>query len=155
MKCVWGINECVLPPNLNFEKPNKGIPGLLDGRLKVITELTPWSGEYAAISGFGIGGTNSHVIVKKNDQPNTSEHPANEAVRLFTYGARTYEGLRKVFDEVQKNPQDVYVQALLQSSANEPVQKMPYRGFTILNSETNTIDIKPATKRPVVFVCAG
>lgn len=53
-----------IPPNLHFRDPNPNIPGLLDGRLQVVTKRTPFSGGLVGINSFGFGGSNVHVILK-------------------------------------------------------------------------------------------
>ena len=53
-----------IPANLHFNTPNPKIPGLFDGRLKVVTETTPFDGGLIAINSFGMGGTNAHAIFK-------------------------------------------------------------------------------------------
>lgn len=53
----------MLPANLHYKQPNPNIPGLLDGRLKVVSKNTPWAGGLVAINSFGFGGTNVHSVI--------------------------------------------------------------------------------------------
>ncbi len=54
----------MIPPNLHFHEPNPYIPALLDGRLKVVTEPTPWDGGLVGINSFGFGGANTHLLLE-------------------------------------------------------------------------------------------
>ncbi|AEO67408.1 polyketide synthase [Thermothielavioides terrestris NRRL 8126] len=66
IKTIFVLKEGVIPPNVNYEKPNPKIP-LSDWRLKVPVALTPWPAgkpRRASINNFGYGGTNAHVILE-------------------------------------------------------------------------------------------
>lgn len=68
IKTVLCLEHGVIPKNLHFQKLNPQI--LLDGsRLAVATEPVPWPRgtrpRVAGISGFGISGTNAHIIVEE------------------------------------------------------------------------------------------
>lgn len=54
------FEEGAIPPNLYFNTPKKEITALIEGRLKVCTEVTPLPGNLAAISSFGFGGANGN-----------------------------------------------------------------------------------------------
>ena len=58
------MEDRLIPPNLHFNSPNTDIPALVDGRISVITEQTPWKGGYVGINSFGFGGANVHAILK-------------------------------------------------------------------------------------------
>ena len=62
-KVLIASEEKMLPANLHFKNPNTSIPGLVDGRLKVVDENTKWDGGLVSISSFGFGGTNAHAIL--------------------------------------------------------------------------------------------
>ena len=54
----------------------------------------------------------------------------------MTYSGRTEESVQKVLDSALNNSEDVDFQALLQETSNMPASTHPYRGFTLLNSQT-------------------
>lgn len=66
IKTALALRNRELPPSLNFETPHPQIP-LESLRLRVITELKPWSGSggplVAGVSSFGMGGTNCHLVL--------------------------------------------------------------------------------------------
>ncbi|HSF41149.1 MAG TPA: SDR family NAD(P)-dependent oxidoreductase [Thermoanaerobaculia bacterium] len=94
IKVVKALEHELIPPNLHFERP---LPALdLDqSPFYIPVRLTPWRrGERprrAAVSSFGIGGTNAHVIVEEAPLPvpSTPSRPA----ALLTLSARTPDAL--------------------------------------------------------------
>lgn len=56
-------NGCI-PANLHFKEPNPYIPGLKDGRLKVVDEKLEWTPGVVGINSFGFGGSNTHVVLR-------------------------------------------------------------------------------------------
>ncbi|KAB8221883.1 hypothetical protein BDV33DRAFT_229960 [Aspergillus novoparasiticus] len=68
IKVVMAMEKGVLPPSINFEKPNPQL-ALDDWRLKVVTELEKWPvapGQTmrASVNNFGYGGSNAHIIME-------------------------------------------------------------------------------------------
>ncbi|CAI7648491.1 unnamed protein product [Penicillium glandicola] len=68
IKVVMAMEKGVLPPSINFEKPNPQLD-LDHWRLKVVTELEKWPvapGQTmrASVNNFGYGGSNAHVIME-------------------------------------------------------------------------------------------
>ena len=72
IKAALSVQRSQIPPNLNFVQWNPAIDHK-STRLFVPTELTPWPAEEgprrAAISSFGIGGTNAHVVIEQGPEP--------------------------------------------------------------------------------------
>ena len=74
VKTVMALEEDVIPPNFDFQFPNKDIP-LDEWNIKVPTFVQPWPNrdiQRASISNFGFGGTNVHVILEKYKGSNLS-----------------------------------------------------------------------------------
>ncbi|WP_338320618.1 type I polyketide synthase, partial [Streptomyces lonarensis] len=72
IKAVLALEHRSIPPSLHFERPNP----LIDfdaGPFHVPTELTEWPAadhpRRAAVSAFGVGGTNAHVILEEAPAP--------------------------------------------------------------------------------------
>nr|UPX44674.1 Type I Iterative PKS [Penicillium fuscum]UXX61831.1 Type I Iterative PKS [Penicillium fuscum] len=68
IKVAMAMEKGVLPPSINFEKPNPQLD-LEHWRLKVVTELEKWPvapGQTmrASVNNFGYGGSNAHVIME-------------------------------------------------------------------------------------------
>src|SRR6201999_4209541 len=72
IKAALSVQRSQIQPNLNFSQWNPAIDHK-STRLFVPTELSPWPAEEgprrAAISSFGIGGTNAHVVIEQGPEP--------------------------------------------------------------------------------------
>ena len=64
------MEENRIPSNLHYKSPNPDIPGLTDGRLKVVDENTNWKGGLAGVNSFGFGGSNVHAVLRSNPHVN-------------------------------------------------------------------------------------
>lgn len=66
LKVLLGMRHRQLPPSLNFHKPNPQIP-LPGSPFRVQVEAEPWNAPIrrAAVSAFGFGGVNAHVLVQE------------------------------------------------------------------------------------------
>ncbi|KAK4695141.1 hypothetical protein P7C71_g2555, partial [Lecanoromycetidae sp. Uapishka_2] len=65
IKAIYILENAVIPPNVNFEKPNPKIP-FTKWNIKIPTRTCPWPVEglrRISVQGFGYGGTNAHVIL--------------------------------------------------------------------------------------------
>lgn len=69
IKTAMAMERGVIPPSINFEKPNPKIP-LEDWNLKLVRDLMNWppaSSRRASINNFGYGGTNAHIIMESRN----------------------------------------------------------------------------------------
>jgi len=73
LKTVLAMENQVLPPTANFEEPGDKID--LEGSpFRVLATAEPWKSpsdhpRRAAVSGFGFGGTNAHVLLEEPTEP--------------------------------------------------------------------------------------
>ncbi|RZM84290.1 hypothetical protein C3B51_04050 [Pseudoalteromonas rubra] len=69
IKAALSIHHQMLVPSLHYDTPNPEIP-FSDGPFKVQTQLQTWHEitRRAAISSFGIGGTNAHAVIENAPQ---------------------------------------------------------------------------------------
>lgn len=69
IKATLCLTNGQIPPTLHFQSPNPAIP-LAGSPFFVNNQLLDWDGEpgsrVAAVSSFGIGGTNAHLVVAEN-----------------------------------------------------------------------------------------
>lgn len=92
-----------LLPNLHYKRPREGVKALEEGRLKVVTEVTPWDGGLVGINSFGFGGANAHVLLKTHDKNKVNGGaPTDDLPRLGIASSRTMEGVRALLDDVSK-----------------------------------------------------
>jgi amino acid adenylation domain-containing protein len=97
IKAVLAVEHDLLPPSLNFSRPNPEID--LEGSpFYVNTVSSPWPESpwprRAGISSFGIGGTNAHVIVEQPPAPLPRE-PNDDGWHVLPLSARSPEALRR------------------------------------------------------------
>ncbi|MFG6449091.1 SDR family NAD(P)-dependent oxidoreductase [Roseateles sp. BYS180W] len=66
IKAASAVRDGVLPPSLNFERPNPQID-FAGSPFYVNTQSKPWpkGARYAGVSSFGMGGTNVHVVLEQ------------------------------------------------------------------------------------------
>ena len=118
IKAVLALRHAAIPPQANFTKLNPHIA--LDGtRLRVPTALEPWPAgtlpRCAAVSSFGVGGTNAHVIIEEAPRlAEPAEPAADEAVQILPLSAQTPDALRDlssawldVLAQAQDTPADL------------------------------------------------
>lgn len=68
IKTALALEKGVIPPSINFEKPNPKI-ALEDWNLKLVRELEHWPAapiRRASINNFGYGGSNAHIIMESS-----------------------------------------------------------------------------------------
>jgi polyketide synthase PksJ len=94
-KAVLALEHGELPPGLNFERPNPQID-FARSPFFVNTELRSWprSSErtrHAAVSSFGVGGTNAHVILE--EAPLVAATDASKPWQLLLLSAKSETAL--------------------------------------------------------------
>ena len=89
IKASLAVQRGQIPPNLNFSQWNPAIDPK-PTRLFVPTELAPWPSiegpRRAAVSSFGLGGTNAHVVLEQGPDLPPSEGPGSSITTLVISG---------------------------------------------------------------------
>lgn len=89
IKAILSVREGVIPASLHFSAPNPRLD-LDAGPCYVADRTAPWpqaaGPRRAAVSAFGIGGTNAHLIL---EQPPAVRSGATRQYQLLTFSART------------------------------------------------------------------
>jgi amino acid adenylation domain-containing protein len=92
---VLALKHKQIPPSLYFEQPNPKID-FANSPFFVNTQLREWkrgkSPRRAGVSAFGIGGTNSHVVLE--EWPEDRAQPEAVEPRLLILSAKTATGLK-------------------------------------------------------------
>jgi len=96
IKTALAVQRGEIPPNQSFEEPNPHIP-FDELRLKVVDEPTGWPAtgrpRCAAVSAFGFGGTNAHVVLEQAPQAPLRLPPAEPAVTTLVVSGKSPERL--------------------------------------------------------------
>ncbi|MCH9698303.1 MAG: type I polyketide synthase [Gammaproteobacteria bacterium] len=99
IKTALTLQNHQIPASLGFSEPNPHI-AWQDLHLKVPTELTPWpqhsQQRYAAVSSFGMSGTNAHILVEHYQQEQHQEpaKPEHGLPYVLTLSAKTETALQ-------------------------------------------------------------
>lgn len=101
------MEQNLIPPNLHFTKANPAIP-FDEWNITVPTQLTPWpvsQTKRMSVSGFGMGGTNGHVILESFDSTNFSAGSSLSTFgknrtkkRLFVFSSHDQAGFKRNAD---------------------------------------------------------
>ncbi|MCY0941367.1 type I polyketide synthase [Streptomyces antarcticus] len=104
LKAVLALSHGEIPPSLNYTEGNPAIDWDTNG-LRVVTESTPWPDRgrprRAGVSGFGYGGTISHVLLEQAPEPAAPAAAASpEGARLYPLSAKSRAALRQSAGEL-------------------------------------------------------
>ncbi|XP_040386345.1 fatty acid synthase [Cygnus olor] len=155
-KVVLSLEHGLWAPNLHFSDPNPDIPALHNGSLKVVCEPTPIKGGLVSINSFGFGGSNVHVILKPNEKKHQPPETCN-LPRLVQVCGRTQEAVEILIQESKKHRGCSPFLRLLSDISAIPVSLMPYRGYTLVGTESDIEEVQQvqASGRPLWYICSG
>ncbi|WP_394840347.1 SDR family NAD(P)-dependent oxidoreductase [Pendulispora rubella] len=112
IKMVLAIQHGLLPKSLHAEEPSSHIDWD-SGSLRLLASHTPWPAtgrpRRAAVSAFGISGTNAHLILQ---QPPSTAHAAPRSLASFPFpfllSAKSHDALRahvsRLHEHLSANP---------------------------------------------------
>ncbi|MDJ1183278.1 beta-ketoacyl synthase N-terminal-like domain-containing protein [Roseofilum casamattae] len=100
IKIILSLQHEEIPANMNFKQPNPRIEWNKMA-VKVLAKSTPWvRGEKercAGVSGFGMSGTNAHIILSEAPQPVAqSEENSPRSSQVLTISARNEKSLQEL-----------------------------------------------------------
>jgi len=106
LKAVLALKHKLIPPSLNFEKPNPKID-FENSPFYINTRLREWKNDKyplrAGVSSLGIGGTNAHVILEEAlpEFQGTTEGFGGREYKLLLLSARTESALHKAAENLK------------------------------------------------------
>ncbi|XP_043468869.1 fatty acid synthase-like [Leptopilina heterotoma] len=162
IKVITAMESGHIPPNLHFKTPSDKIPALTEGRCKVVTESTPWNGDYAVINNFTFGGVCSNIVLKKfkNEKKNNGK-PDDRQPRLVTVSGCTEKAVNFLLSDLESRPVDVEMLQLVYDVFETETPSHLYRGYTLLPSsglltiKTRNIQNFPGVKREIWYMFSG
>ncbi|HEX2383865.1 MAG TPA: SDR family oxidoreductase [Acidimicrobiales bacterium] len=112
IKTVLTLEHGAIPPTLHYESPNPAID-FASSPFYVTTELQPWvengSPRRAAVSSFGIGGTNAHAVIEQAPPTPPSQTTDLPMSVLLTLSARSRaaldEATRRLGEHIDRHPE--------------------------------------------------
>jgi phthiocerol/phenolphthiocerol synthesis type-I polyketide synthase E len=114
IKVALMLDKRIIPPSINFKTPNSKLE-LDNSPFYVNTELREWetNGEIrrAAVSSFGLGGTNAHIVLEENEKEARQEKGSVSKTKwnLITISAKTANSLKesseKLVNYLRENPE--------------------------------------------------
>ncbi len=87
IKTLLALQNKTLPPSLNFNQASQNSP-LSNGPFRVQTEPAPWHRKEdhkprrAAVSAFGFGGINAHMLLEEYDEAAQGDRPKAHGIKL-------------------------------------------------------------------------
>jgi polyketide synthase PksL len=105
IKILLCLKHRKLVPSLHFQSANEHID-FAAGPFYVSTELTEWTSvanqpRLAAISSFGLSGTNCHMVVQEGPPPQREPGPSGIPYFIIPLAARNREALRRKREEFE------------------------------------------------------
>ncbi|WP_440110455.1 amino acid adenylation domain-containing protein [Paenibacillus sp. QZ-Y1] len=101
IKTVMTLYHRTVPPQIHYDRPNPML-GLEQSPFYINTEPKPFEDPNqilrAAVSSFGIGGTNAHIILEQ--PPVLSENLVYEPLLLLPFSAKSTTALERTYESV-------------------------------------------------------
>jgi acyl transferase domain-containing protein len=103
IKTVMAMEHGEIPPSLHFREPNPRID-FAASPVRVVSRRTEWKRQEggaprrAAVSSFGFGGTNAHVILE--EAPQVPRQAVHRPWRLLTLSARSVMGVEEAAERL-------------------------------------------------------
>ncbi|MGK5640955.1 amino acid adenylation domain-containing protein [Streptomyces sp. URMC 126] len=129
VRAALAVHHGVIPPTVDFRRLN---PQIADERLpfRIPTAAEPWPADrprVAAVSSFGIGGTNTHVVLEAGEPaPAAATGTAGPVVPVLPLSSGSEAGLRadaaRIADCLERRP-EAYGRVLRHLQAGRPARK--------------------------------
>ncbi|EFN62855.1 Fatty acid synthase, partial [Camponotus floridanus] len=159
-KVIMAIQTSIIPPNINFTQPRKGVKAFDEGRICVVNTATQWKPGFVGINSFGFGGANCHILLQSNlKQKVNGGAPNDDLPRLVIVSGRTEQAVDLLLNEIENQPIDVEYVRLLHDIYADDIQGHAYRGYAIIESKVFTtireIHYYSGKKKPICFMFSG
>jgi acyl transferase domain-containing protein/acyl carrier protein len=165
IKTALALKHQQIPPSLNFQNPNPQID-FANSPFFVNTCLTPWQSDSprrAAVSSFGMGGTNAHAILESVAQPSL---PSSHSHHLLLLSAKTPTALAASVNHLQHHLQHHSDQPIADVAYTLQVGRQPfaYRVAVVVQDQATAVsaleqcaidNIQPSVSHRVAFLFPG
>ncbi|XP_074595151.1 fatty acid synthase-like [Brevipalpus obovatus] len=139
--CIAFIKACkvlqtgLLTPNACYEVPNSHIPALKDGKIVPILRREKLNSDILGVNTFGFGGSNGHVILRRNMKPVTKLSFDDYPI-LINHCNRTDFGLRCMNNYLHYSASEISKDTLTllhEVSKRTPQEGLNHRSFIMLD----------------------
>jgi len=168
IKAVMSLKREVIPRTLHFRQPNPQID-FASTPFHVLADNTPWPRNQqvrrAAVSSFGVGGTNAHVILEEAPVPSRQGNALDGRLLVLPLSARTstaaLQRARDLADHLEQHPQLALadVAATLMRGRRPLAQRLSVVAASVADAVTALRGVKSSTaalaKPRVVFLFPG
>jgi len=145
IKTALSLHHKVLPPTLNVKQPSQ-VLGIEETHFYINTETRPWftggngNTRKAAVSAFGFGGTNFHIVLEEYQSDNQPFNRLQSVSQPILISADTIDKLiKKLQDAVSdldgNDGLNAYRDLIKNSKSNLPSQEHPRLGFVVDNKD--------------------
>lgn len=152
IKTVRGMRERVIPPVAHFKEPNPRID-FAAGPFYVPTGREEWEStgpRRAGVSGFGVGGTNVHLVLE--EAPESPEPGTREGVAVLPLSAKSPEALAAMAGELADHLEAAQpAMADVALTLQDGRAQHPYRlavAAEVLQTAADRLRLAPAILRP-------
>ena len=150
-KMVLSLKNKMIPPTVHFEKPNPAID-FANSPFHVNNSLQEWkaSPRRGAVSSFGIGGTNVHVILEESPVDN-SEHTGRPN-QILTLSAKTPAALETMIGNLANHLEQFPDLSLadVAYTLNVGRQNYRHRHFVVTGNQEHAITALRSSRRSTV-----
>lgn len=139
MKTILSMRHGFMPPSLNFSEPPPNTPALTTGPFHVPTQTREWprrnaqTTRKAAVSAFGFGGTNAHLLLEEWDAELTAAPRAAVDVKtpelVAIIGMGVYSGASQSLAEFRQTLFQNSAELNIPSARNQEMQKLLLGGI--------------------------
>ena len=155
IKTVLALQHRELPPLVNFRTANPALQ-LERSPFTVSATAAPWTTDSgcprrAAVSSFGIGGTNAHAVLE--EAPPHADSPASQRAQLIVLSARSATALdatcARLADHLQSHPEQLLADAAytLQTGRRAFAQR---RAFVASDAAQAIATLRAPQQAPVI-----
>ncbi|MFF0370051.1 amino acid adenylation domain-containing protein [Micromonospora sp. NPDC005087] len=151
IKAVLALRHRTLPPAVNVRRPNPAI-NLADSPFDLPAQARPWRADgqprRAAVSSFGMGGTNAHLVLEEAPEPATPPTPTPVGPELLVLSARTPAALERATEALRRHL-DAYPGLGLPevAAALGRRQSMAYRRAVVCGDRADAVDALATPER--------
>lgn len=155
-KVLLAMEEGVIPGNLHYTAPNPDLYGIVDGRVKVVSQNMPWEGGIIGLNSFGFGGANAHVIMKSNPKPKSTT-PVGDIPHLVVASGRTTEAVDMLLEDIETHKNDSEYMHLVNEVYSKNIPLHYYRGYTVVGDMQPMREVTELVddKRPIWYIYSG